>query len=84
MFFMVATLVTNIKDMGPKSMSDMLQQIIMLRIGGKHTSWQCVGARKSYHDTRSCRCNEEGIETIKVGGRESCYNILLDPIAYFV
>ena len=26
---------------------------------------------QSYHDTRSCRCNEEGIDAIKVGGRES-------------
>ena len=47
MVFMGATLVTYSKDKGPQSMSDMLQQIIMLKIGGKHTSWKCVGARKS-------------------------------------
>ena len=42
--------------------------------------WSGGGGRKSYHDTRSCRCNEEGIDAIKVGGRESRKNTIFSEI----
>ena len=38
------------------------------------------GAKKLYHDTRSCRCNEEGIDAIMVGGRESRKNTIFSEI----